>query len=630
MISLRRYWRRSTAARFIVFIVIVWSSVFFFFTRDRGVLNVNDKDIVEESNNIKIKDSLKSVNKQYDMKDIGVLVNPMDNVIGRQKAYGENGEAVNLKNLTAEQKKLVDEGWERNAFNQYASDLMSLHRSLPEVAHEGCRNKSQYLPIHKLKETSVIICFHNEAWSVLLRTVHSVLDRSPPELLREVILVDDFSDQAHLKEPLQAYVSKLDKVKVIRTEKREGLIRARLFGARVSTGPILTYLDSHCECGDGWLVPLLDRIARDSTTVVCPVIDVIDDDTFEFHYSHNVVNVGGFDWGLTFTWHALPENELKLRKNEWDPVRSPTMAGGLFSIDRKYFERIGTYDSGFDIWGGENLELSFKTWMCDGTLEIIPCSHVGHVFRKRSPYKWKSGENVVRKNSVRLAEVWMDGYKKYYYDRINNDLGDYGDVSSRKQLRENLQCKSFQWYLDNVYPDLFNPAKALASGEIRGFGNTCLDSLGATEKNHKPIGVYNCHNQGGNQIRSLATDDMETAQCLGENGEGGEEYPLVTVNECLGDGDYQYWLLSKDGEIRKDDSCLDYAGGDNLVLYPCHGAKGNQMWMYNPDTNTIQHGSSGKCLELTLNKDSIKMTHCSQTSTKQKWKFQGYDPSKAK
>lgn len=89
------------------------------------------------------------------------------------------------------------------------------------------------------------------------------------------------------------------KVRIIRAQKREGLIRARLLGAAVAKAPVLTYLDSHCECTEGWLEPLLDRIARDSTTVVCPVIDVIDDTTLEYHWRDSGgVNVGGFDWNL--------------------------------------------------------------------------------------------------------------------------------------------------------------------------------------------------------------------------------------------------------------------------------------------------------------------------------------------
>ena len=56
----------------------------------------------------------------------------------------------------------------------------------------------------------------------------------------------------------------------------------------------------------------------------------------------------------------VPQRERDRHKSSAEPVYTPTMAGGLFSINKAFFQKLGTYDSGFDIWGGENLELSFK------------------------------------------------------------------------------------------------------------------------------------------------------------------------------------------------------------------------------------------------------------------------------
>ncbi|KAK7488337.1 hypothetical protein BaRGS_00020496 [Batillaria attramentaria] len=318
----------------------------------------------------------------------------------------------------------------------------------------------------KYDEASIVICFYNEALSVLLRTVHTVLERTPSHLLHEVILVDDSSEFSHLLNELPKYVEeKLPKVRLLRSPKRLGLIRARVFGAQNATGEVLIFLDSHCEVNRMWIEPLLTRIKADPKNVAVPIIDIVNADTF--YYEPSSIVKGGFNWGMHFRWDSLPKTSFSDPKAQAEPIPSPTMAGGLFAMDRQYFHDLGEYDLGMDVWGGENLEISFRIWMCGGRLEIIPCSRVGHIFRKRRPYGSPGGDAFM-KNSLRVAHVWMDGYKKYFFlNRPNAEFAEYGDISDRVALRQRLKCKSFKWYLDNIYPEQTLPSAPLDTGSLK-------------------------------------------------------------------------------------------------------------------------------------------------------------------
>ena len=91
----------------------------------------------------------------------------------------------------------------------------------------------------QLPTTSVIVTFYNEGYTTLLRTVYSILHESPRALFKEIILIDDMSDKGEfpkLGHDLEVELSKLDRVRLIRTKKREGLVRARLLGAEVAKG----------------------------------------------------------------------------------------------------------------------------------------------------------------------------------------------------------------------------------------------------------------------------------------------------------------------------------------------------------------------------------------------------------
>ncbi|XP_043367587.1 polypeptide N-acetylgalactosaminyltransferase 14 isoform X1 [Dermochelys coriacea] len=513
--------------------------------------------------------------------------------------------------LNARKWKGGEDPYRLYAFNQRESERIPSDRAIRDTRHYRCTTLHYRLD---LPSTSIIITFHNEARSTLLRTIRSVLNRTPVYLVHEIILVDDFSDDpddCHL-------LGKLPKVKCLRNRQREGLIRSRIRGADVAQAGVLTFLDSHCEVNKDWLLPLLHRIKEDPTRVVSPVIDIINLDTFAYVAASSDLR-GGFDWSLHFKWEQLSPEQKAKRIDPTEPIKTPIIAGGLFVIDKAWFNHLGKYDTAMDIWGGENFgeslllqgrgdlhppkrwgwlflssmaEISFRVWMCGGSLEIIPCSRVGHVFRKKHPYVFPEGNaNTYIKNTKRTAEVWMDEFKQYYYAARPAAQGrPYGDIQSRLELRKSLKCQTFQWYLENVYPELRIPEESLyRSGMIR-----------------------------------------QRQRCLESQKSEDQEFPILSLNPCISSKGVaavaQEWTYTYNHQIRQQQLCWSVYTlfpGSQVLLSPCKEGDGKQRW--GKVGSHIEHMASRLCLDTEMMGDTNESTRelvinpCESTAMSQRW-----------
>ncbi|XP_008851961.1 polypeptide N-acetylgalactosaminyltransferase 9 isoform X2 [Nannospalax galili] len=461
---------------------------------------------------------------------------------------GQGGVAATLQDNSQE----TEGKFEEFGYNAQLSDRISLDRTIPDYRPKRCR---QIMYSEDLPQISVVFIFVNEALSVILRSVHSVVNHTPSQLLKEVILVDDNSDNVELKFNLDQYVHKRypGLVKVVRNSRREGLIRARLQGWKVATAPIVGFFDAHVEFNTGWAEPALTRIQEDRRRIILPAIDNIKYSTFEVQQYASAAH--GYNWGL-WCMYIIPPQDWLDRGDESAPIRTPAMIGCSFVVDREYFGDIGLLDPGMEVYGAENIELGMRVWQCGGSMEVLPCSRVAHIERTKKPYN-NDIDYYAKRNALRAAEVWMDDFKSHVY---------------------------MAW----------NIPMTVRNSKASGY---CLDQ--GAEDDDRAI-LYPCHGMSSQLVRYSAdgllqlgplgsTAFLPDSKCLVDDGRG--RTPTLKKCEDVTRPTQRLWDFTQSGPIISRDTgrCLevemskDANFGLRLVVQRCSG----QKWMIR---NWIKHG----------------------------------------
>ncbi|XP_068595103.1 probable polypeptide N-acetylgalactosaminyltransferase 8 [Brachionichthys hirsutus] len=491
------------------------------------------------------------------------------------KTWGEN--------LSEEDQREAQKLFENYGYNVFLSNRLPLDRDLPETRDPRCLKKSYP---KDLPNIAVVLIYLNEALSIIKRALTSIINRTPKGLLKEIVMVDDGSSNEDLKEDIDVYVKFLEHqnpnldIKRIKHKEQRGLAHARASGWRAATADVVAILDAHIEVHEMWAEPLLTQIGADRTVVVSPVFDKVNYDDLKVLNYNSAAHA--FDWALWCMYEGFMP-EYYEQKDGSLPGKSPSVMG-IFAADRKFLGEIGVLDEGMKVYGGENVELGIRVWTCGGNIEVVPCSKIAHIERAHKPYMPDLSLSM-RRNALRVAEVWMDEYKHNINLAWNlpfeNHGIDIGDVTERKKLRDRLNCKPFKWYLENVYPKLDPWDNILAYGGMKNLdAEMCLDQ-GAVP-GHAPI-AYHCHFYGPQftyyrangelYIGGIKSHKYNDNRCLADDIK--ESYPvLYNCKEAVQKGMGIHWDFTQGTELKNRETkrCMEIID-KKLIIQKCSGQR---------------------------------------------------------
>ncbi|XP_033739303.1 polypeptide N-acetylgalactosaminyltransferase 4-like [Pecten maximus] len=462
----------------------------------------------------------------------------------------------------------------------------SVNRQVLDTRPGEC-NSVKY-NIMSLPVASIVIPVFNEPWSTFERLINSILKHSPRLLLQEIIIIDDKSDLDYLGAPLQKYVEQFVFMHLHRTKERLGTMKTRVMGTKLAKADVVVFLDSHTEVNAGWLEPLLYEISQNGTAIVQPSIDIIDAQTFEYskYFDNNIR--GHFKWSMAYTFVPLtPQQMTAVRAQPTKAFDTPAIVGCAFAVNRKYFLDIGGLDTGMRTWGGEDVELSIRVWLCGGSMKISPCSHVAHIFKAGHPFKMEYSDLVY--NNRRTAEMWLGDYRKYFY-YFNAGFAKPPEATDKFDImdpvKKKFKCKGFGWFLQNVFPELEVPPEGtLYFGTLRNSASDCVGP----------------------------SDSVKL-----------QSYPLLVSAYCYLYYKARNFALLENGRLMIDGKCIKVRQ-DLLVVGPCTNGIGK--WSLKEKLLMYIDGSISKCatqVTKVINSEKlqvIKLMPCIDTTKTSEWEF---------
>ena len=437
-----------------------------------------------------------------------------------------------------------------------------------------------------MQTMSVILPCANEAMYAV-NTARSIGLLTPKDVLEEIIVVDDGSTppleqffKEHGQDVLDTYP-----IRFIRHETFTGLINAKKQGGDRARGDVLAFLDCHVLPRDygpdkHWTDGIMKRISGNYKRVVVPSITDLDADKWEEIGRPNGVAKCYLSLDVDFRWFDSDDDYV------------PIMSGGLLAMSKDWWWETKGYDEGMIGWGGENIDQSLRIWLCGGEIVQATDSQVAHMWRTndkpQTKAKYTVPEGSVNTNRYRAAMAWFDDYIEkvqefpIFHKYAPPSKLQPPDISSITEVKESLQCKPFQWFIDR-FSDIYMSAGVLPDQIFRirdRIANLCLarrnlgkrdehDVVAATCSNDDPMQVWHVGNRKGTECCS-GLRSYNSMYCL-SGGSTGE----VTAVECntFGKSNEQQVNVTLEGNVffSRSSTCATLAASakDVITQVPC-------------------------------------------------------------